>query len=357
MEMTSALSALRGKRVFVTGDTGFKGSWLCLWLQQLGARVSGFALAPRSPRDHFTLLNLPGVIEHTEGDIRDLAALERAVTRAEPEVFLHLAAQSLVRTSYADPKTTFDTNVGGSVNVLEAVRRTPSVRSLVFITSDKCYRNREWIWGYRENDELGGHDPYSASKAAAELVFASYRDSFLEARAGLGVASVRAGNVIGGGDWSDNRIVPDCIRALEAKQPIVLRNPLATRPWQHVLEPLSGYLFLATRLLAEPKRYSGSWNFGPHSDSAHTVKDLADQIVAHWGSGEVRVERDPNAPAECGLLHLNCDKAHLELGWRARWDFHRAARETALWYKQIKDGVAATEVSGRQIAAYLDTQP
>jgi CDP-glucose 4,6-dehydratase len=355
MEMTANLASFKGRRVFVTGDTGFKGSWLCWWLLKLGAEVAGYALAPRHDNDHFFLLHLEEEIQHTQGDIRDFAAFHKAVAGFNPEIVFHLAAQPLVRASYADPRTTIDTNVSGSSNLLDAIRLIPSVQALVFITSDKCYRNKEWIWGYRETDELGGHDPYSASKAAAEMVFACYWDSFFQQRAGFGAASVRAGNVIGGGDWSENRIVPDCIKWLQASQPITLRNPTATRPWQHVLEPLSGYLYLASRLLQEPKRFSGAWNFGPRSDSAHPVKDVADQIVRLWGSGEVRTAIDPKAPAEAGLLHLNCDKAHLELGWRPRWNFDRAVAETVAWYKEIFQGRPPRDITSRQIEHYCDT--
>lgn len=353
--MIASLSSLKGKRVFVTGDTGFKGSWLCLWLTKLGAEVAGYALPPQRQNDHFCLLGLPKHINHTDGDIRDFAKLKKAVDDFQPEVMFHLAAQPLVKTSYADPKQTFDTNVSGSVNVMEIIRQTDWVRALVLITSDKCYRNKEWIWGYRETDELGGHDPYSASKAAAELAFAAYLESFFKPRAGLGAASVRAGNVIGGGDWSDNRIVPDCIRWLMAEQPIILRNPQATRPWQHVLEPLGGYLFLASRLLGDPKRFSGSWNFGPKSDSTHTVRELADLVARFWGGGEVRIAGEPDATKEAGLLHLNCDKAHLELRWRPKWDFETCVRETVTWYKGLAHGEAAWELSSRQIDKYSGT--
>ena len=355
MTRNLSLSCYKGKRVFVTGDTGFKGSWLCWWLVQLGAEVGGYALAPRPANAHFCLLNLAGEMEHVDGDIRDFAALDKALAGFGPEIVFHLAAQPLVRASYAEPRRTVDTNVGGSSNLLDAICRSPSVRALVFITSDKCYRNKEWVWGYRETDELGGHDPYSASKAAAELVFAGYWDSFFKERAGFGAGSVRAGNVIGGGDWSENRIVPDCIRWLQAGQPIVLRNPMATRPWQHVLEPLSGYLLLGSRLLAEPKRFSGAWNFGPRCDCAHPVQEVAERIVRLWGSGEVRTVPDPKALAEAGWLQLNCDKAHLELGWRPRWDFERAVGEAVAWYKEISCGRPAREVTSRQIEQYCHT--
>lgn len=346
----------RGKRVLVTGHTGFKGSWLSLWLHQMGAQVLGYALPPERDDDHFNLLGLAHKIEHVVGDIRDLAAVRQAFDRFQPEIVFHLAAQPLVRYSYAEPKLTFDTNVGGSVNILEAVRTTPSVRALVYVTSDKCYRNHEWIWGYRENDELGGHDPYSASKAAAELVFSSYQDSFFLTRAGFGAASVRAGNVIGGGDWALDRIVPDAIRALRADKPIALRNPNSTRPWQHVLEPLSGYLMIAARLLREPQRYAGAWNFGPRGESIRTVQALAEAAARQWGGGKVQVAQEANAVHEAGLLHLNCDKAHQLLGWHPLWDFERTVAETVQWYREVTSGASALDVSSRQIRNYMESQ-
>lgn len=345
-------SALNGKRVLVTGHTGFKGAWLSLWLHMLGARVVGFALPPERPGDLCNLLELDRIIDHVYGDIRDARALEQVFAEHQPEFVFHLAAQALVRRSYEDPKTTFDTNIGGSVNLLEAVRRTASVRSVIYVTSDKCYKNKEWVWGYRENDELGGRDPYSASKAAAELVFSSYLASFVVSRPGLGIASVRAGNVIGGGDQSPDRIVPDCIRSLRDHCPIILRKPEATRPWQHVLEPLAGYLLLAVRLYQEPRAYSGSWNFGPDAASNHTVRELAERIVSLWGEGSVRVEADSGSAHEAGLLHLNCDKARLLLAWQPQWDFHRTVAEVVSWYKEVDAGRKPLEMTRVQIDAY-----
>jgi CDP-glucose 4,6-dehydratase len=350
-----SLEIFRGRRVLVSGDTGFKGSWLCLWLHQLGAQVYGYALPPEREEDHFNLLGLDKIIQHVTGDIRDFAAVKAAFDKFQPEILFHLAAQPLVRYSYAEPKLTFDTNVAGSVNILEAARHCASLKALVYVTSDKCYRNNEWIWGYRENDELGGHDPYSASKAAAELVFSSYQDSFFHTRPDFGAATVRAGNVIGGGDWADDRIVPDAIRALQGGKEIFLRNPNATRPWQHVLEPLSGYLLTAANLLSDPKRYSGAWNFGPKAQSIRTVKDLAEMIVADWGSGRVEVAPQLNAPHEANLLHLNCDKAHQLLHWQPKWDVTRAIGETVAWYRGVHLGQNALEISSRQISDYMET--
>ena len=344
----------RGKRVLVTGHTGFKGSWLALWLHMLGAEVAGLALPPENVDDHFNLLGLERLIQHNIGDIRNKDVVDNLCNKFQPEFLFHLAAQPLVRYSYDEPKLTFDTNVGGSVNVLEAVRNTASIKVLIYVTSDKCYKNKEWLWGYRENDELGGHDPYSASKAAAELIFSSYMDSFFSRREGMGAASVRAGNVIGGGDWAKDRIVPDGIRALRDKRPIEIRNPSATRPWQHVLEPLSGYLITAAKLYASPKEFSGAWNFGPDDEAVRTVNDLAKQVISCWGEGTLHSPQQPNAPHEANLLHLNCDKAKRLLNWRARWDFIQGVTETVRWYREVTDGGAALPVSLQQITNYME---
>lgn len=352
--MKTWFDTFRNKRVLITGDTGFKGSWLSYWLCHLGAEVYGFAQPPERDCDHYALLGLADRLTHRDGDIRDYSAVLEFMQETRPEFVFHLAAQPLVRRSYNEPKPTFDTNVGGTVNVLEATRSTPDVKVLVTITSDKCYLNKEWCWGYRENDELGGNDPYSASKAAAELVYSAYVESFFRDRTHFGAASVRAGNVIGGGDWSDDRIVPDCIKALKAKKPIALRNPHATRPWQHVLEPLSGYLLLATRLYKKPGHYQGSYNFGPESHGMHTVEDVARTLIAVWGEGEIRVTRRKNDPPEAGLLHLNCDKAHQNLDWYPRWNFEKTVEQTAHWYKSVNEGTDAESVTRRQIIEYME---
>ena len=350
-------SVFRGRRVLVTGHTGFKGSWLSQWLHMLGAEVAGYALAPERATDLFHLLDLASRIHHVRADIRDGDRLREVFEEFQPEFVFHLAAQALVRRSYVEPKRTFDTNAGGAVNLLEAIRATSSVRAVVFVTSDKCYRNKEWIWGYRENDELGGHDPYSASKAVAELILAAYRDSFFRENVDLGIATARAGNVIGGGDRSPYRIVPDCLHALRQGVPIVLRNPHATRPWQHVLDPLCGYLTLAAHLYEDPQRYGGSWNFGPDADSIHTVREVAERMVSFWGSGRIEVETQANAPHEDGLLHLNCDKAQQMLGWRLRWEFNRAIEEVVRWQQEVDAGTSALEVTEAQIAAYAQGLP
>ena len=348
-------SAFEGKTVLLTGDTGFKGSWLALWLESLGAETVGFALPAERDRDLFNLGCISELIRHVDGDIRDEGAIGQVVDETQPEIIFHLAAQSLVRRSYREPKRTFDTNVGGFVNVLEAACHCSSVRAVIMVTSDKCYRNKEWVWGYRENDELGGPDPYSASKAAAEHVFEAYRRSFLVDDGPAG-ATVRAGNVIGGGDRSEDRIVPDCVAALEAGQPVTIRNPHATRPWQHVLEPLSGYLTLAAGLMQDPGTYSGSWNFGPRGDSMRTVGDLAKEVVDRWGSGTVELQEEDRAPHEAGLLHLNCDKALAELSWKPKWDFVQAVARTVDWYRRVGDGASARDETRRQIAEYMEAE-
>ena len=349
----NCLEAFLDKRVFITGHTGFKGSWLAFLLNEIGAEVMGFALPPNLGQSHFTLLGLDNRIAHVVGDVRDGHALESAVQRFQPEYVFHLAAQALVRPSYESPAATFETNVMGSVNLLEAVRQCGSVRSLVYITSDKCYENMEWTWGYRENDRLGGRDPYSASKAAAEIVFSSYARSFFCDRPQLGAATTRAGNVIGGGDWSVDRIIPDCIRAVERDQPIHLRNPLATRPWQHVLEPLWGYLLLAVRLREDPRRYAGSWNFGPSTREVRTVQSIVEMLIGHLGRGSVEIKAQERGLHESGLLQLNWDKAHQLLGWYPRWTIEESLKATAVWYKTILDGGNAEETTRAQILEFF----
>ena len=353
MVATGFLSTFAGSRVLVTGHTGFKGSWLAFLLKEIGAEVLGYALPPEQPGSHFTSLGLAQSIHHVEGDVRDGAKLTAMMCEFRPEFVFHLAAQALVRPSYTNPKATFETNVMGSVNLLEAVRQCDSVRSLVYITSDKCYENLEWVWGYRESDRLGGHDPYSASKAAAEIAFLAYTRSFFAHRPELGAASTRAGNVIGGGDWAVDRIVPDCIRAICANQPIRLRNPASTRPWQHVLEPLSGYLLLAARLRESPAPYTGAWNFGPPSGEVRTVLEVAEHIVAHFGQGSVTIEPSNVRQHEAQLLQLNCDKANQLLGWRPRWNVEQTLAATADWYKAVLGGAEASAASRQQLKDYF----
>jgi len=330
------------KTALITGHTGFKGSWLAIWLKELGADVIGYALDPPSEPNNFEATRLREKITPVHGDIRDLDRLIETFKKYQPEFVFHLAAQPLVRLSYDDPKITFDTNVGGTVNVFEAVRKTPSVKVLVNVTSDKCYENREWVWGYRENDPLGGQDPYSASKGCAELVFNAYLKSFFSQSAAhdrtIGAASARAGNVIGGGDWGTDRLVADCIRALSRHQPIGIRNPHAIRPWQHVLDPLGGYLLLGVRLSHDPGRYSGSWNFGPDDHSHLTVSEMADSLTKYWGHGSWNDLSDPKALHEANLLKLNCDKAHADLNWRSALTIDECLVMTAEWFKTFYAG-------------------
>ena len=341
-----------GKRVFITGHTGFKGSWLATWLHLLGADVTGFALPPEHAEGHFNLLRLEKRVRHIEGDIRDAQAIARALTSARPEFVFHLAAQPLVQRSYAEPKLTFDTNIGGGVNLLEAVRQARSVRALVFITSDKCYRNDERTCGYREDDTLGGPDPYSASKACAELVFASYQASYFLGE-GIAAATARAGNVIGGGDWSEKRIVPDCIRALRAGAPIIIRNPQSVRPWQHVLEPLSGYLELAARLSEDKnENYRTAWNFGPDHEMHRTVRELVNEAIQTWGSGTAVYGMPPSGSHEFTNLYLDCSKARAHLDWHPQWRFDTAVQRTVEWYKAVHLGADAWQTTTGQIQAY-----
>lgn len=345
-------SVFRGKKVLVTGHTGFKGSWLTVWLTLLGAEVTGYALAPATKPNHFDLLEIKNKITHVTGDIRDRAKLDAVFKASRPEIVFHLAAQALVRRSYNDPAETFDVNVLGGVNVLEMVRRHDCVEALVFVTSDKCYENKEWIWSYREIDRLGGRDPYSASKACAELTFSSYQRSFFDAGR-VRAASARAGNVIGGGDWSDDRIVPDCVRALLSNQQLVLRNPHATRPWQHVLEPLSGYLTLASRLLgADGDRYVGAWNFGPSPHDARTVLDVANRIAAHFGRAPDIGSAAGASPHEATLLQLNWEKASGQMGWKPTWSFEKSVSETASWYKSWSENSNVWALSTSQVVDF-----
>jgi CDP-glucose 4,6-dehydratase len=325
----------KGLPVLVTGHTGFKGSWLSIWLLELGARVTGYSLDPPTQPGNFALSRLGERLVDVRGDVRDLAQLRRAIEMHRPQIVFHLAAQPLVLRSYRNPKETFDTNVAGTVNLLEAVRHGPSVRAVVCVTTDKVYENREWVWGYRENDRLGGHDPYSASKAMAELAIASYRQSFFAAHTGQGpaVASARAGNVIGGGDWGQHRLIPDCIRAWIDGQPVHLRNPTFVRPWQLLLEPLSGYLWLGARLLGpEGHHFAMPWNFGPQEERGITARELVTEASHLWGDGSYTTG-PAQAETETAHLRLNWDQAAHRLGWRPVYDWRQALAETMQWYQ------------------------
>jgi len=345
------------QKIFITGHTGFKGSWLSMWLTEMGAEVCGYALAPESDRNLFSLLKMSDRVKDIRGDIRDLSHLKGAIEDFQPKFVFHLAAQALVLKSYESPVETFDTNVMGSVNLLEALRSSSSVRSLIYVTSDKCYKNKEWDWGYRESDELGGHDPYSASKAAAEIVFSSYASSFLNDKKQLGLASVRAGNVIGGGDWSDHRLVPDIVKSIESGNLFEIRNSSSIRPWQHVLEPLGGYLKLAAFLSQEPQKYFGPWNFGPSFDNFKTVSDLVIGIEKVFSESlsnkiEKRTAAPSSAPKETKVLKLNCDKAMSQLDWKPKWNFDQTVLETAKWYLEYFRGGDLESFTRKQIANF-----
>ena len=343
-----------GKRVFVTGHTGFKGSWLCEWLLELGAEVTGYSLpSPTSPA-LFEQLGLATRLHHLEGEILEPVPLRAAIAKCQPDFVFHLAAQPLVRASYTDPVRTFEVNVLGTVQVLEALRSLAKPCAVVCVTTDKCYENREWLYGYREEDPLGGHDPYSASKAAAEIVIGSYRKSFFTHHP-VRVASARAGNVIGGGDWAVDRIVPDSIRALAAGQPIAVRNRHATRPWQHVLEPLSGYLWLGARLAAS-EAFASAFNFGPSHDADRTVAELVVELLRHW-PGNWEDQTDPQAVHEAGRLQLATDKAHALLGWSPAWNFSEAVAATVEWYRLASQNPSAEDLrlsTKNQILQYTE---
>ncbi len=343
------------KRVLVTGSTGFKGSWLSFILHGLGARVLGFGFPAIGDRNAFDQLDLKNKIDQRYGDVCEVGALSNLCKEFQPDYVFHLAAQAIVRKSYDDPIGTFNTNLMGSVHLLDAVANSDSVKSLVFVTSDKCYENNEWIWGYRENDQLGGVDPYSASKAAAELAFSSYQRSFFQKRKNLAAASARAGNVIGGGDWAIDRIVPDCVRAIIKGEQITLRNPHATRPWQHVLEPLSAYLLLAERLYSEGKKYSGAWNFGPNVSECFTVAQITEKLLELMESGSFISEESATAPHEASLLQLNCEKAHRQLGWYPRWRTQETLQATAEWYRVFLSGGDIESVTRSQIEHYFNS--
>ena len=341
-----------GRKVFLTGHTGFKGSWLAIWLDSLGALVTGYSLESPTTPAMFNVAGVDGAIyKSVLGDICDSENLTKIMQDAEPEVVIHMAAQSLVRDSYVDPVGTYKTNIMGTINVFEAARKTPSVKAILNVTTDKCYENKEWEWGYRENEPMGGHDPYSNSKACSELITNSYRASFFKA-ADISIATGRAGNVIGGGDWAKDRIVPDAIRAFMGNKPLVVRNPLATRPWQHVLEPLSGYLILCQQLILHPNDFDQGWNFGPGDADTQPVSHLVDIVAKQWGQ-DVYWELDKDAhPLEARDLKLDCSKARTLLKWCPVWNIDGALYQTVSWYKAWLNNEDMLHYSRSQIAAY-----
>jgi CDP-glucose 4,6-dehydratase len=345
----------QGRRVLVTGHTGFKGSWLAQWLLRLGAEVAGFSLYVPSKPSHFEALDLGRSVQHFVGDIRDFESLADVLSRFRPEFVFHLAAQPIVTVSYEQPKLTFDTNVGGMVNILEAIRSSKNLRAAVLITSDKCYENVEWEYGYREIDRLGGKDPYSASKACAELVFSSYARTFFAERATCRLATVRAGNVIGGGDWAKDRLIPDLVRSWSSGQSAPIRSPEATRPWQHVLEPLSGYLWLGSRLADGRGNLSGEpFNFGPDGRYDRSVRSVIDEMRKHWPEGSWHSENPSDAAKpEAKLLKLNCDRAYRRLGWIPTLTFEETIARTAQWYRRYYEGKGdVSSMTDEQISSY-----
>lgn len=322
-----------GKRVFLTGHTGFKGSWLSLWLQELGAEVKGYSLAPPTTPSLFEVANVADGMFSEIGDIRDLDHLKKSMVEFNPEILIHMAAQPLVRLSYVSPIETYDVNVLGTAKVLEAARYCDSLKAVVSVTTDKCYENREWSWGYRENEAMGGYDPYSSSKGCAELLTSAYRRSFFNEKGKAAVATARAGNVIGGGDWAMDRLIPDILGAFERQEPVIIRNPMATRPWQHVLEPLSGYLILAEDLYQKGSVVADAWNFGPHDEDCKPVSWLLDQLIQVWGDGASwKLDEKPN-PHEATFLKLDCSKAKHELKWQSKWHVDETLKRIVNWHK------------------------
>jgi CDP-glucose 4,6-dehydratase len=346
----------RGKKVFLTGHTGFKGSWMSLWLQSLGAEVTGYSLEPPTSPSLFETASVASGMRSMKGDVCNLAHLKQAMADCKPEIVFHMAAQSLVRVSYQDPILTYQTNVMGTANVLEAVRKTESVSAVLVVTTDKCYENRNWCWGYREIDSLGGHDPYSNSKACAELVVSAYRSSFFAADSRtthcVGIASARAGNVIGGGDWAQDRLVPDIVRSFAEGAVLKIRNPQAIRPWQHVLEPLRGYLMLAQKLYEDGTAFGGGWNFGPDSRDVQSVRWILEKIASAWGSPAAWEIDEGEHPHEAEMLQLDCSKAAQQLGWRPVLRLPEALSMTIEWYRHFLTGKNAREKCLEQILAY-----
>ena len=342
----------KDKKVFLTGHTGFKGSWLSLWLQSMGAVVKGYSLAPPTDPSLFLVADVARNMESEIGDIRDLAQLKGSMFAFDPAILIHMAAQPLVRRSYLEPVDTYTTNVIGTVNVLEAARACPNLKAIVSVTTDKCYENKEWAWGYRENEPMGGHDPYSSSKGCAELVTAAYRNSFFNSKDMAALATARAGNVIGGGDWADDRLLPDILKAFENSKSVTVRNPLSTRPWQHVLEPLSGYLVLAEHLYNHGQEYAQPWNFGPKEEDCKPVNWILDKMVATWGKG-ARWELDKNNnPHEAGFLKLDCSKAASRLNWQPKWNLEYTLNLIVNWHKHWSNGENMREQCLKEITNY-----
>jgi CDP-glucose 4,6-dehydratase len=348
----------KGKKVFLTGHTGFKGGWLSLWLTSIGAKVTGYSLAPKTTPNLFDVLAIDSLIQKSYiADVRDLASLQKAMSEAKPDVVIHMAAQPLVHYSYANPVETYATNVMGTVHVLESARSVDSIRATVVVTTDKCYENKEWVWGYRENESMGGYDPYSNSKGCAELVTSAYRQSyFSDSNSANKVASARAGNVIGGGDWSEDRLIPDAIKAFQANLPLMIRNPSATRPWQHVLEPLSGYLILAQALYEKGSSFASGWNFGPLDEDNRPVQEVIDLLIASWGQIARWEKEGSEQPHEAHLLKLDCSKARAQLGWTPKWSLEIATQQIVQWHKAFQAKENMQEISLAQINHYMSSK-
>jgi CDP-glucose 4,6-dehydratase len=345
-----------GKRVFLTGHTGFKGSWLSLWLQALGADLAGFALDPPTVPAMFDEAEVAKGMKSIIGDIRDFESVLTAMKSHQPEIIIHMAAQPLVRLSYLQPIETYATNVMGTVHVLEAARQTSSVRAIVNVTTDKCYENREWVWGYREDEPMGGHDPYSNSKGCSELVTASYRNSFFNNTDSPALASARAGNVIGGGDWANDRLVPDILRAFQENKPVVIRNPYSTRPWQHVLEPLSGYLRLAEKLYTDGAVFAEGWNLGPNEDDARPVQWIVEYMVSKWGAGASWILDESTQPHEASYLKLDISKAKSKLDWSPCWTLSSALDNISAWHLAWIENNKMRNFSLNQIEQFTNTK-
>jgi CDP-glucose 4,6-dehydratase len=342
----------KNKKVFLTGHTGFKGSWLSLWLIHMGAIVKGFALAPLTSPSLFYEAGINDLVDSEIGDIRALARISQSMKEFNPDILIHMAAQPLVRLSYKEPVETYATNVMGTVNVLEAARACPNLKAIVSVTTDKCYENKEWPWGYRENEPMGGHDPYSSSKGCAELVTAAYRNSFFNTKDTPSIASARAGNVIGGGDWADDRLIPDILRAFEKSKAVVIRNPKATRPWQHVLEPLSGYLILAEELYNKGDEFGEAWNFGPNDEDCRPVDWILNKMVENWNGKASWLLDKNNNPHEAGFLKLDCSKAKQFLNWAPKWNLDKTLNSIVKWHQAWITGTDIKELCLKEIKEY-----
>ena len=357
MELTKGkvhASFWKNKKVFLTGHTGFKGSWMSLWLHSMGAEVKGYSLAPNTSPNLFTTVKLGEYLESEIGDIRDLAQITKSMVDFNPDILIHMAAQPLVRLSYNEPVETYSTNVMGTVNVLEAARKCSNLKAIVSVTTDKCYENKEWDWGYRENEAMGGHDPYSSSKGCAELVTSAYRRSFFNELGTAALASGRAGNVIGGGDWSEDRLIPDILKAFEKSEPVIIRNPLSTRPWQHVLEPISGYLVLAEHLYTHGDEFAEGWNFGPKDEGCKPVEWILDKMVSNWGAGANWELDKNNNPHEAGFLKLDCSKAANRLKWQPRWNLQETLEMIVNWHQNYLNGADMNLECLKEINKYIN---